>query len=795
MNKKETKGLSEKDIPELRKKYGFNSVEKKELSLLTKIFKKFTNPIVIMIELAFFLSLLAGKYEDSIIILLLLLVNIGVEFWQEHKSTNALKALKKNLAFNALVFRDNAFKTIPARELLPGDVVKITIGDVVPADVKILDDKPVVADQSAITGESLPVHKKKGDILYSSSIIQKGSSLALVTKIGKDTFIGKSISLVAKAETMQKGHFQETIFIFAKFLSFVSAFLIVFTVFFEFLRGKDFLDIIQFALVLAVASIPVALPAVLSVTMAIGADILSRHRAIVSNFKATEELAGVDVLCVDKTGTLTENRLTVVNPKSYNNFSVEKLFLFAYYAMEKEKKGSIESAIEKYAKKNNFLKNYDQSKVFDFIPFNPESKFTEAFIEEKQGSYSIRLGAPQVIAKNLPKNQADILLKDVKLFAEDGLRVLALSKKTENKTELVGILPMLDPPRYDSKKVIQEVKENGIRIKMISGDNSAIVSFIGKILGLKGPVVNSDELNKSFNKETLIGKRELFAEVVPEDKYRIVEFLQKKGSIVGMTGDGVNDAPALKKADVGIAVAGATPAARQAADLVLLDAGLGAILKAIEYSRVIFARMQSYATFRIAETIRIVFFISLSIFFFGFSPITAVMIVVLALLNDIPVMAIAYDNAPVAKKPVSWHPKEIVIVASVLGFVGLVASFLLLYILTETNIIQDLTGQFITMATIYTIMFLKLDVSGHSTLYTTRTLDKHFWARPFPSLKFFIPAFGSRLIGTALAYFGIFMEPVNFATIVFVWIYSTLFFLINDTLKVLTYKIMRKYFK
>ncbi len=784
------KGLSDSQVKDLRQKYGANELVEIKDSTLIWILKKFLNPITIMIEFALILSFLAHKTEDFVIITILLLVNVGIEMWQEKKASNALEALKETLTPTAVVLRNNSFVTIPARELVPGDIIKIVIGDIVPADVKIISNDIVEVDQASITGESLAVEHKKEDTLYATSIVQKGSAYAEVIAIGSATFIGKSAELVKRAEIQEESHFQKAIINIGKFLAVLSATLIILTSIALWYKGDSLIEILQFALVLAVASIPVALPAVLSVTMAVGASALTKYKAVVANFKAVEELAGVDTLCVDKTGTLTKNELSITQPITYNNESLKTLFTYAILASEINHKNNIELAIGRVAKEYDVLAK-DLKQIYTitkFISFTPSTKSTEAFLTTKDDEkFSIVMGAPQIIANSLTNlDTKKQLEEDVAKLAKDGLRSLAIIKKTNNTVELVGLLPMIDPPREDSKTVISAIRNYNIQIKMITGDNSAIARFIGKILNLGTNVKNTQELNSTNNIEKLIHSTNIFAEVVPEDKYNIIDSLQKNGHIVAMTGDGVNDAPALKKADIGIAVSGASPAARSAADVVLTDPGLSTIKIALEHARQVFARMQGYATFRIAETVRVVFFVSLSVFFFGFTPIPAIMIVLLALLNDIPVMAMAYDNAPVNKDPVRWDLYETITVSSVLGIAGLISSFLLLYILQASAV---------PLTVIYTILFIKLDVSGHSTLYTTRTGHKHFWERPFPSLKFFLPAFGSRLVGTLLAIFGIFMQPISIVAILAIWTYSTIWFLFNDQIKVLTYKILYKFRK
>ena len=783
------KGLSTSEAKELQKQYGRNAIEEKFQSNTTRFFKKFIGPIPLMIEIALVLSVIAGKWEDFIIISILLGVNVTVDFLQERKAQKALQALKETLAPTAFVLRDGVFREIDAGELVPGDIIKLVIGDIVPADAVIVDDAYISVDQSAITGESLPVAKKKSDAVYTGSIVRKGIVLARVTMTGRNSAMGKNASLVAKAEREGESHFQKAILGISKFLIILSLALItiVFTVLM--LRGDPFIESLRFILVLAIASIPVALPAVLSVTMAIGARNLAKKKAIVSNFQSIEELAGIDELCIDKTGTLTKSEITVSSPKAYGDFDLANLFTYALLASNTQQKSTIEKAIYAYAKEHNFTEKTISYSIDKFIPFDPTSKMTEVLARTGADTHTVIMGAPQVIMKHIDQDDASKMLsRDILSFAEKGFRTLVVAIKNKKGFLPVGIIPLLDPPRDDSKFIISEIAQRGIRVKMVTGDNAAIAGFIARALNIgKRIITGSSLLQKARQTKTnsddlaLVDSADVFAEVIPEDKYHIVSALQKGGHIVAMTGDGVNDAPALKKADVGIAVLGSSPAARSAADIILLDSGLSVIKDAIDYARMTFARMQSYATFRIAETIRIIFFITLSVLIFNYSPLSAVMIILLALLNDIPVMSIAYDNVSVNHKPTRWHLRETLIISTILGVTGLISSFALFYWL-------NVSGYAIVI--IQTLLFLKLDVSGHSTLYLTRTGRKHFWERPFPSLKFFIPAFGSRIIGTLIAVCGIFMEQISWQAVAYIWIYSTIWFLFNDQVKVFSYKIL-----
>ena len=454
-------------------------------------------------------------------------------------------------------------------------------------------------------------------------------------------------------------------------------------------------------------------------------------------------------------------------------------------------------------------------------------------------------GAPQVIIAMCGGNSIKKrLLNDVRIFAAKGYRALAVAVRKEGKTDFdcVGIIPLFDPPRVDSANVVKDVKKMGIDVKMLTGDNYAIAVQIANLLNIGSNILDTSELKsadpskefaalseiiakglyekiksraskkeiKGFGRQIskevknrlsetelpngfikkhesdiikLIEDANGFSQVMPEDKYFIIDKLQKGGHIVAMTGDGVNDAPALKKADVGVAVSGATDAAMAAADLILLSPGLSVINHAIRIARKTFERMKAYAIFRIAETIRIILFMSLSIIVFNFYPITAIMIVVLALLNDVPVMMIAYDNACVDDKPVRWDMKEVLTVATVLGLAGVASSFLLFYWLQSHNY---------PLVFIQAMLFIKLDVAGHSTLYLTRAGRHHFWHKPFPSLKFFLPAFSSRIIGTLAAVYGIFMAPIGWKYAGYMWLYATAWWFFNDFIKVSTYKILDK---
>jgi len=781
------KGLTSTEVFKRRQHFGSNEIIEREESIWHRIFRRFWGPIPWMIEVAAILSFIVQKWEDFTIIMTMLLINAGVDFFQEHRALNALKVLKQHLDVKTTVFRSGDFERVPAKDLVPGDVIKLKIGDIVPADVQLYQGNYLLVDQSSMTGESLPVTKKAGEVAYANTIVKQSEMLAVVVNTGSCTNFSGMVSLVATAQMEERSHFQKMVIQIGNFLIFLTIILIVLVVFVGLFRHESFLEIARFSLVLAVASIPVALPAVLSVTLAIGALNLARRGAIVSKLTAIEELAGVDVFCSDKTGTLTINEMQVAEPIVFDGHDEQELFLLAALASKAENHDPVEIPIYRYIDEHFPSLDWSVYKQKQFSPFDPIHKYTEIEVEWSGQQFTVFKGAPQVLLEmaQLSASEKNKITDSINQLALKGYRSIAVGRTKGEQLILVGLIPLLDPPREDAVQAIKDMRAHGIQVKMITGDNISIAQEVGKMLGFPGRAILPDEL-KIVDHESAIIKTiesvDIFAEVVPEDKYYLVNALQKRNYIVGMTGDGVNDAPALKKADCGIAVSNATDAARAAADIILTAPGLSVINDAIKQARITFERMQSYSLFRIAETMRIVLFIALCIIILDFYPVTATMIIILALLNDIPIMAIAFDNTRVDKAPVRWNMKETLTVSSVLGLAGVVSSFLLLYLLMYFQFPSPL---------IQALLFVKLDVAGHSTIYTTRTGDRHFWEKPYPSLALFGAAFSTRIIGTLIAVYGLFMEPVGWTYAMYVWLYATAWFILNDFIKVAVYRRIR----
>ncbi len=791
----EDRGLSAQEAETRLKEYGENALEEKTRSVWKHVLSFFWGPIPWMIEIAAVLSGLLRDWPDFTLIVLLLLINALLGFFHEFQAGNAIEALKNTLAMKARVLRDGKWSSMSAKELVPGDIISVKLGNIVPADIKLLAGEYISVDQSALTGESLPVDKEVGDVAFSGTIVKKGEVTGIVTETGMKTFFGRTAQLVQQAEV--KSHLQEAIMYMGRFLIISTLAIVVILLIVSLYRiethptiHETIAQLTVFLLVLVVAGIPVALPSVMSVTLAVGSHFMSKMKAIVSKLMAIEELAGMSVLCSDKTGTLTKNELTLGELFTYKESRADDILLCACLASKEDESDAIDKAIMEAFQKKEDLKDYSLER---FIPFDPVRKRTEATVIKKDGPrWMVSKGAPQVIVgmSSLSEHESKEIIEKIDEYAGRGFRTLGVARSEDSGTSWVflGLIPLFDPPRDDTVETINRIKDLGVKVQMVTGDHVSIAKEVAGDLELGRNIVTATDLHAPDMTEEklaeLVENADGYAEVFPEHKFEIVKDLQRKKKIVGMTGDGVNDAPALKQANIGIAVSGSTDAARAAADLVLTEPGLMVISKAIEEARRIFGRLKSYAMYRISETYRLLLFLLASMLVFQEHPLSAIMIILIALLNDIPIMMIAYDHMEIAPDPISWNMKEVMTVAVGLAVVGVVSTFGLYWI-------GDRYWH-LTQPQCRTIAFFAILCGGNLTIYLTR--NRHYlFSKPLPQHKFVLATLFSQVVGTLLAVYGFGTDDLRglgWEVVIYSWIYILVWFGICMVTKVFLYHLL-----
>lgn len=794
-------GLSASDALERLQKYGENALHEEKQSWLKKLLTFFWGPIPWMIEAAALLSGFLGRWSDFIVIIVMLVLNAILGFMQEFKAGNAIEALKKKLALHARVFRGGKWKEIESKFLVPGDIVALKLGNIIPADIKLIEGEYLSVDQSILTGESLPVNRKVGENIFSGTIIKIGEMIGVVTKTGGSTFFGKTAKLVGMAQV--RSHFEEAFLKMGNIL--IGATILVCSIIMivsfyrlevEHIKTETVGDIFIFFLVLLVAGIPIASPAVFSAVMAISAQKLARMKVIVARLSSIEELASMDILCSDKTGTLTLNKLTVGDIIPFGGSDGKEVILTACLASKSEGGDAIDEALLRSLKDPEQLKKFQIKK---HIPFDPVRKRAEAIVLFPDSSEKMVMkGAPQIILKlcEFFEKVQDEVMKDIEMMAKKGFRTLGVAKgDTNGKWKFLGLIALLDPPRPDTKEVLDQIRHMGVEIKMVTGDHESIARELSTQLRLGDHIVSVGKLFSEHvtpqNYEEQINTANGFSEVFPEHKFEIVKTLQRGKHIVGMTGDGVNDAPALKQADVGIAVENATDAARAAADIVLTEPGLNVIYHAIAEARETFGRMKSYMLYRMAETFRLLLFLLCANLVFSEQPLTAIMVILIALLNDIPIMMIAYDHMRVHSHPITWNQKEILSVSMAFSVVGVISTFSLFWI-GKVFWFSHLTDPHEQFAYLQTLSFMGILCGGNLTIYLTRNVGS-FLQKPHPEWKFFLSTIFSLAVGTVVSVYGFFGESfqgIGWKYTGYAWGYIMIWFFITMGVKSLLYRMI-----
>jgi len=754
-------GLSAQEAATRLLKYGPNEVPEDHPHKILIFLRKLWGPVPWMLETTIILQLALNKYVDAIITSALLLVNAIISFTQEGSAQASLALLRKKLTIQARVYRDYQWQLIPARDLVPGDVVRLRVGDMVPADIKLINGE-LSADQSALTGESMPKDIEADGELYAASVIKRGEGIGTVTGTGTSTFFGKTARLVQTAKSASHG--EQTIQEIVKYLLILNAILVGAMVIYSLIQHLPLADVGPFILILLVASIPVALPATFTLATALGSQELARRGVLATRLSAIKEAASMDILCSDKTGTITRNELKVVDSHPYEPYSSDDLLRLAAVASDPATHDPIDLAVLAAAHAQNVdLAGLQQTQ---FIPFDPATKRTEAIVGMNGNRRRVVKGLPQVIAQMA--NHANCA-PDVERFGAEGYRAIAVAEGSENgPLYLVGLIALQDPPREDSRQIIQDLQSQGVRVLMITGDGSGTARAIASQVGINGSVhvgADTDHVGDNY---------EVFSGVFPEDKFRIVEAFQKQGHIVGMTGDGVNDAPALRQAEVGAAVANAADVAKSAAGIVLLNPGLGNILATVEVGRRIYQRMLTYILNKIIKTFQVALFLSLGLIVLGVFVTRPTLILLLLLANDFVTMSLTTDHVRGSSQPDRWNVRALVASGLALAAGWLLVSFATIWI-GQRVFMYDLDH-------LQTFVFLMLVFTGQANVYLIRE-RRHFW-KSAPSRWMLISTSADILIVILFAAHGVLMASISLTAILILLVIVLVVMLPLDFIKV-----------
>ena len=777
-------GLRTAQAKDLLDKNGYNEIPEKQKSLVKKIFKKLISPISIMLVLASVLSFFLGKTFDGNFIFVLLIINITITLWQERKADNAIKKLNENLEQKVKVYRDDTWQVIGSRFLVAGDIIKLSLGEVVPADGQVVEENHVSINESVLSGESLSKEKKVSDSVFSGSFVASGNVIIKISATGANTKFGKtlfSIERIRKQSLLEKD-----IISISKFLTLLSLIAVgILTIVFYF-EKISFLELLTLDLSLIIAGIPISLPTVMTLIIEFGVLNLAKKNVIVRRLSALEDLANVNFLLTDKTGTLTKNKITIQDVYAYENFNHNDVVSYALLVASSETDNPIDLAIAERAKEDH-LKPLSFEKV-DFIPADSKRKRSTIIVKKDGKDMIVSIGAPQIIEKfcNLDAGTKEKFNHEVNTLAENGYRAISVALGDGNREEnmkMVGILALSDTLRPDAKSVLEFLRENGIDTAMVTGDNRAIAYQIAKQVGLdKGKLITKEQLDKikDFNRDFFL-KTDVYSEILPEDKLKLVQ-TAKKFFVIASNGDGVNDLPAVKAANVGIAVKNAVTALKATADIVLISSGISVIKDAILESRKIFERIYTYSLYRISESLRLIVTIVVLAIFYKAYPMTPLQIILLALLNDIPIISLAFDRVKTTNRPSKIDAKNRFTLSSFYGIVGILNSLLLFFVIN--NILK------FDWETIQTMYFLKLTISGHMLIYVAHT--KQRWWKFLPSKQVIWATTITQAIATLFALTGFLMPGrLNVQQIIFVWVWALFWMQLSEVAKIVQNKLIK----
>ncbi len=775
-------GLTHADVELRRKENGYNEVAEKKRHPVLKFLQKFWGISAWMLELIMILSAVLGHYSDLAVVGGLLVVNAVLSFSQEQRAAGVVEALRKRLQVSARVRRDSSWQVIPARELVPGDIVRVRTGDIIPADVKLLTGALSV-DQSALTGESKDADKSPGEVLSSGSVARRGEGNGVVMLTGAKTYFGRTTELVQEARP--KLHIEAVVANVVRWLFVIVGALLGVVVVLSLLRGAPLIEMIPLMLVLLMSAVPVALPVMFTVSMALGSKELAKRGVLVTRLSAAEDAATMDVLCVDKTGTITINQLAVTGVIPLAQAKENDVLFAGALASQEANQDPIDLAFLAAAKAHRVFDGLPAVTPVSFAPFDAKSRRTEAVVEQNGQRLRVLKGAVRTVAEACGLKPAEIeaLEVSVRAAAAKGYRTLAVARGPETGTPaLVGLVSLYDPPRPDAKQLIATLLDLGVPVKMLTGDALPVALEIGQGVGLPNirRVADLKAAGAAAGNAAvdLLAGADGFAEVYPEDKYIVVQHLQAAGHVTGMTGDGVNDAPALRQAEVGIAVSTATDVAKGAASVVLTEAGLTNIVALVEQGRTIYQRILTWIVNKISRTILKAAFVAIAFVVTGKFVVSAFTMLLLVFLTDFAKISLATDNVRPSKKPETWNIGGFILVSVVLGLAMVAETLFLLWIgWTKFGLAANNNA-------LYTFSFLMLLYFAVFSVVSARE-RRWFWAT-LPSKTFLFALSADAIAGTVLTFVGLpGLMPLPSWQILAVFVYAMISCLVlNDAIKV-----------
>jgi H+-transporting ATPase len=772
-------GLAEAEVKQRIQAFGYNEIPEKRKKPLLEFLLRYWGPMPWLMELAIALSIVLKHYLEAGIIFGLLTINTAIGQVQSHGSQKALEALKKRLAIRARVLRDGNWESKEAREIVPGDIISVGLGDIVPADAKVMIGELSV-DQSILTGESLPVDVRQSGVIYSGSVVRRGEARCVVVGTGANTYFGKTAELVKVAKP--KSHQEQIMLTIVRYMMLLGVGALALVAVYAAVRGTGILSILTLAVIFLMGAIPVALPAVFAIVQAVGATELARKGVLVTRLDSIEDAASVDVLCLDKTGTITQNQLTVGEVISFASYTEEEAILIAALASQ-QGKDAIDTAVLEYARAAGI--NSAPYKQVSFTPFEPSTKRSEATIAYAGKRFVAIKGAVQTVLSlcngldEVTKAKAD---KKVDELSLKGYRSLGVAKSVDgsDNIKLVGLLSLADPPRLDSKDMVSGARKMGVKPIMLTGDNIAIAREVARQVEIGSRIIRMEALRDLSEAEQVraVEESDGFAEIYPEDKYRIVKLLQSKGHMVAMTGDGVNDAPALKQAEMGIAVSSSTDVAKASASLVLTESGTGVIIEAIRTSRHIYQRMLTWVINKVTKVIQVIGLLTIGFFLFHDTVISLLGMALLVFANDFVTMSLATDNVKYTTNPNRWDVKNVTLASLVVGALLILEGVVALFIgIHYFHLGWEQLRTFTMLALIFTSQF---------RVYIVR--ERRFFWSSRPGRGLVLATTGAIIAFVLLGVYGPIFTPLTAYQVLFILGFSAMFTLAIDFPKYQAFK-------